>query len=89
MDFMTAMTASASAMLPSSLLWKREIDPNLIAAGLPPRSSWLQNLALAIEIFAPSLATIVFGLRVYSRVSTKNLGWGATCLNPQLQRTTG
>lgn len=44
---------------------------------MPEPHSWLQNLAIAIEVVLPLLAFVVIGLRCYIRVSTNNLGWGA------------
>jgi hypothetical protein len=42
----------------------------------PEPHSWLQDLAIAIEIVLPLLACVVIGLRCYIRVSTKTIGWG-------------
>lgn len=40
----------------------------------PPSS--LQHIGFFILFFFPTLALIVVALRVYSRVSTKQFGWG-------------
>ena len=41
-----------------------------------PRTVWLQNLAIAVEIFMPAIALVFCVLRAYIRVKTRNLGWG-------------
>lgn len=46
------------------------------AEEMPEPRSWLQDLALAIEVFAPALALVVFGLRIYIRIKLKHVGWG-------------
>lgn len=52
-----------------------------MAAAQP--SSWLQNLGIAIEIVSPALALIIIFLRLYSRLKTRNFGWGMS--NPPNQ----
>lgn len=41
-----------------------------------PRTLWLQNLAIGIEIFAAVLSVTICLLRAYIRIVTRNLGWG-------------
>ena len=48
--------------------------------GYVPQETWLQNLAVAVEVLMPSLALIVVVLRAYSRVRCKTLGLGAGML---------
>lgn len=39
-------------------------------------TSWLQNVAIFINFFFPSLALLVVALRVYCRIRQRNFGWG-------------
>lgn len=58
-------------------------SPATTSSTLPPVSddypypeTGLQQIGFFILFFFPALALIVVGLRVYSRVSTKQFGWG-------------
>jgi len=43
---------------------------------VPERSSWLQNLGIAIEVIFPVLALSVVTMRVYARTNYSSFGWG-------------
>lgn len=63
-------------------------DTSSTSAALPPITddypypySSLQHTGFFVLFFFPTIALLVVGLRVYSRVSTKQFGWGQ--LNPR------
>ncbi|GJC93700.1 CFEM domain-containing protein [Colletotrichum higginsianum] len=62
---------------------QRDVDPSSTPPPLPPISndypypySHLQHIGFFVLFFFPAIALIVVALRVYSRVSTKQFGWG-------------
>ncbi|KAK2033711.1 integral membrane protein [Colletotrichum zoysiae] len=56
-------------------------------AGEP--TSWLQNLAIAIEVLCPVLAFVVVVLRLYIRFDIKSLGWDDALICASLTLTIG
>lgn len=50
--------------------------PMVLDEDVPERSSWLQNLGIAIEVIFPVLALSVVTMRVYARTNYSSFGWG-------------
>ncbi|GKT49215.1 uncharacterized protein ColSpa_09396 [Colletotrichum spaethianum] len=75
--------AIAALVHAAQLTQERDTDSSGTTSALPPISndypypySSLQHVGFFVLFFFPALALIVVALRVYSRVSTKQFGWG-------------
>lgn len=66
-------TAWAALALANALTNSTSADA---APPVEPKTLWLQNLAIAIEVLLLVFALVACSLRAYIRIRTKNLGWG-------------